>query len=124
MKVVYFNMDEEKLFDVKVDVLESIPEENLIKDIPEIDNEYKKVLDYVNEEIFIFIPIDDGEDFYLRYFNHVNYFNENDYNFKIGSRLSQTIARDDKKGNLFHVSRILAIFQSAKLHEILKGSTR
>lgn len=105
MKVVYFNMDEEKLFDIKVNKLDSITEEDIVTGRSSAENDYKKLLDYVNEEIFIFAPLDDGKDFYLKYFNHVNYFNDEDNNFKIGTRLSRTIARNDKKGNLLKFVR-------------------
>ena len=119
MKVVYFNMDEEKLFDIKVNKLDSITEEDIVTGRPSAENDYKKLLDYVNEEIFIFAPLDDGKDFYLKYFNHVNYFNDEDNNFKIGARLSRTIARNDKKGNLLKFVR--NIYKTGKKeHGIVK----
>lgn len=103
MKIVYFNSEEEKLFELNIFKLKSIDDDALIKDVPLLKDEYIKMLSYLVEEIFIFVPIDDGKDFYLRYLNHLNYFDSEDNNFKIGSRLSKTIARYDKEKNLLNM---------------------
>ncbi len=99
MKIAYFNYDDEKLFEIKVDKLESIEDEYVINDVPPIDEETMEVLDNLGEEIFILLPYNDGEDFYLKYFNHLEYFKERDNNFKIGTLISRTVGRKDEENN-------------------------
>ena len=41
MKVAYFTYDDEKLFEVKVDKLESIDDGYVITDVPQIEDEKK-----------------------------------------------------------------------------------
>ena len=99
MKIAYFTYDDEKLFEIKVDKLESIEDEYVIKDVPQLDDEKIEFLSNLGEEIFILLPYNDGEDFYLKYFNHLEYFKEGDNNFKIGSLISQTVGRKDEENN-------------------------
>ena len=99
MKIAYFTYDDEKLFEIKVDKLESIEDEYVIKDVPQIDDETVEFLGNLGEEIFILLPYNDGEDFYLKYFNHLEYFKEGDNNFKIGSLISHTVGRKDEENN-------------------------
>ncbi len=99
MKIAYFTYDDEKLFEIKVDKLESIEDEYVVKDVPEIEEETIEFLSNLGEEIFILLPYNDGEDFYLKYFNHLEYFKEGDNNFKIGSLISHTIGRKDEENN-------------------------
>ena len=107
MKIAYFNYDEEKLFEIKVDKLESIEDEYLIKDVPKMDDETIKFLENMGEEIYVLLPYNDGEDFYLKYFNHSNYFKAGDNNFKIGSLISHTIGRQDEENNFVKMFREL-----------------
>ena len=99
MKVAYFTYDDEKLFEVKVDKLESIDDEYVIKDVPQIADEKKEFLSNLGEEIFILMPYNDGEDFSLKYFNHLEYFQDGDNNFKIGTLISHTVGHKDKENN-------------------------
>ncbi|MBR0270541.1 MAG: PAS domain S-box protein [Methanobrevibacter sp.] len=99
MKIAYFNYDEEKLFEIKVDKLESIEDEYLIKDVPKTDDETRDFLGNLDEEIYVLLPYNDGEDFYLKSFNHSNYFKTGDNNFKIGSLISHTVGRQDEENN-------------------------
>ena len=105
MKIVYYGKPDEKLFEIPLGRLESIPDEDLVKDVFQLNEYYKKLLAGLDEEILVFGPIDDGEDFYLEFFNHINYFDKDDYNFRIGARISQTFARNDKEGNLLNMLR-------------------
>ena len=105
MKLVYYDRNFGKLFEIKVSKLEVINEEDLIDDVKKINDDYKKLFKRLKEEVFIFKALDDGEDFYLKYFNHINYFEQDDNYFRIGSRLSQTIARNDKAKNLINMLR-------------------
>ena len=99
MKIAYFNYADEKLFEIRVDKLESIEEEYVINDVPQTDDELIKFLGNLGEEIFVLLPYNDGEDFYLKYFNHADYFKTGDNNFKIGSLISHTIGRLDEENN-------------------------
>lgn len=99
MKIAYFNYDEEKLFEIRVDKLESIEDEYVIKDVPPIDDETMEVLGNLGEEIFILRPYNGGDDFYLKYFNHADYFKTGDDNFTMGSLISHTIGRHDEENN-------------------------
>lgn len=99
MKIAYFNYDEEKLFEIKVNKLESIEDEYVIKDVPQIDDGTIEFLDNLGEEIYILLPYNGGEDFYLKYFNHSNYFKTGDNNFKVGSLISHTVGRQDEENN-------------------------
>ena len=64
-----------------------------------MDEETKEFLGNLGEEIFVLLPYNNGEDFYLKYFNHLEYFKEGDNNFKIGSLISHTVGRKDEKNN-------------------------
>ena len=99
MKIAYFTYDDEKLFEIKVDKLESIEDEYVINDVPQINDESREFLSNLGEEIFILLPYNDGEDFYLKYFNHLEYFKEGDNNFKIGTLISHTVGRKDEENN-------------------------
>ena len=99
MKIAYFTYDDEKLFEIKVDKLESIEDEYVIKNVPQVDDETKEFLSNLGEEIFILLPYNNGEDFYLKYFNHLEYFKDGDNNFKIGSLISHTVGRKDEENN-------------------------
>lgn len=99
MKIAYFTYDDEKLFEIMVDKLESIEEEYVVEDVPEIEEETIEFLSNLGEEIFILLPYNDGEDFYLKYFNHLEYFKNGDDNFKIGSLISHTAGRKDEENN-------------------------
>lgn len=99
MKVAYFTYDDEKLFEIKVDKLESIDDKYIIKDVPQMENEKIEFLSNLGEEIFFFLPYNDGEDFYLKYFNHLDYFDDWDNNFKIGSLISYTVGHNDDENN-------------------------
>lgn len=99
MKVAYFNYDEEKLFEIRVDKLESIEDDYVIKGVEKTDDSTIEFLGNLGEEIYVLRPYNDGEDFYLKYFNHDNYFKTGDNNFKIGSLISHTIGRQDEENN-------------------------
>ncbi|WP_405294702.1 histidine kinase dimerization/phosphoacceptor domain -containing protein [Methanobrevibacter sp.] len=99
MKIAYFNYDDEKLFEIKVKKLESVAEEYIIKDVPQLKDEKKEFLSNLGEEIFILLPYNDGEDFYLKYFNHLEYFGKGDNNFRVGARISHTIGNKDEENN-------------------------
>ncbi len=99
MKVAYFTYDDEKLFEVKVDKLESIDDGYVITDVPQIEDEKKEFLSNLGEEIFILLPYNDGEDFFLKYFNHLEYFQDGDNNFKIGTLISHTVGNNDEEKN-------------------------
>ena len=99
MKIAYFTYDDEKLFEVNVYKLDSIEDEYVVKDVPQIDEGTKEFLSNLGEEIFILLPYNDGEDFYLKYFNHLEYFKEGDNNFKIGTLISHTVGRKDEENN-------------------------
>ncbi len=99
MKIAYFTYDDEKLFEVNVYKLESIEDEYVVKDVPQIDEGTKEFLSNLGEEIFILLPYNDGEDFYLKYFNHLEYFKEGDNNFIIGALVSHTVGRKDEENN-------------------------
>ncbi len=103
MKIVYYDRNDGKLFEIKVNKLNYLDDKYIIKDTLQIDDDYKKLLTRLKEEIFIFKPLEDGKDFYLEYFNHMNYFDSDDFNFKIGSLLSHTIARNDKKHHILNM---------------------
>lgn len=105
MKIVYYDTDDNNPFEVKVSFLESIDDEYVVKDFQKIDEGIITFLNHIGEEIFIFLPVNDGEDFCLKYFNHLNYFDNQDNNFKLGSLLSHTLARDDHQGNLLKMVR-------------------
>lgn len=105
MKIVYYNRHDEKLFEIQIDKLDSVKDEDLIKDDnTPITDYHKKILNHLNEEIFLFKPINDGEDFSLEFFNYIDYV-EKDYNFKIGSLISQTFGHNDKENNLLNMLR-------------------
>ena len=99
MKIAYFTYDDEKLFEIKVDKLEAVEDKYVIKDVPPVDDEIKEFLSNLGEEIYILLPYNDGEDFYLKYFNHLEYFKEGDNNFKIGTLISHTVGRNDEENN-------------------------
>ena len=95
MKLLYINQNQEKLFEIKLEKLDYLDDKDIIKDIHEFDEHYLKVIDSMKEEVCFYHPIDNGEDFYLEYFNHIYYFTDDDYNYAIGSRVSQTTGRFD-----------------------------
>lgn len=95
MKLVYFNQNQEELFEIKLEKLDYLDEKDIIKDVSEYDENYKKVIDSMKEEVCFYQPIDNGEDFCLEYYNHIYYFTDDDYNYTIGSRVSQTTGRFD-----------------------------
>lgn len=99
MKIAYFNYDDEKLFEIKVKKLESIDDEYVIDDVPQMEDEKKEFLGNLSEEIFILLPYNDGEDFYLKYFNHLEYFKDGDHNFKVGTLISHTVGNNDEENN-------------------------
>lgn len=99
MKIAYFTYDDEKLFEVKVKRLESIDDEYVIKDVPPMDDEEIEFLGNIGNEIFVLLPYNDGEDFYLRHFNHLEYFTHGDNNFRVGTLISHTIGVKDKENN-------------------------
>ena len=99
MKIAYFTYDNEKLFEIKVKRLESIEDEYVINDVPQMKEEYIEFLSNMGEEIFVLLPYNDGEDFYLKYFNHLEYFTEGDNNFRIGSLVSHTVGREDEENH-------------------------
>ena len=99
MKIAYFTYDDEKLFEVKVDKLEFIEDEYVVDDVPQMDDEEIEFLSNLKEEIFILLPYNEGEDFYLKYFNHLEYFKVMDKNFQIGALISHTIGREDEENN-------------------------
>lgn len=99
MKIAYFTYDDEKLFEVKVKRLESIDDEYVIKDVPPMDDEEIEFLGNIGSEIFVLLPYNDGEDFYLRHFNHLEYFTHGDNNFRVGTLISHTIGVKDKENN-------------------------
>lgn len=105
LKIAYFNYDDEKLFEITVNKLESIEDEYVIKNVPKIEDETIEVLKNLGEEIFILVPYNDGEDFYLKYFNHLDYFQNGDNNFRIGSLISHTIGRNDDENNFVKMFR-------------------
>ena len=107
MKIAYFNYDNEKLFEIKVDKLKSIEDEYVIKDVPPIMEGTVEFLTNLGEEIFVLAPYNDGEDFYLKFFNHVEYFKNGDNNFKIGTLISHTIGRRDEEDNFVKMFREL-----------------
>lgn len=99
MKIAYFTYDDEKLFEVKVHKLESIDDEYVVDDVPQMEDEKIEFLSNLGEEIFVLLPYNGGEDFYLKYFNHFEYFMEGDNNFRIGSLISHTVGREDEENN-------------------------
>lgn len=99
MKIAYFNYEGEKLFEILVDKLEVIDDEYVIKGVEKTDDSTIEFLGNLGEEIYVLRPYNDGEDFYLKYFNHDNYFKTGDNNFKIGSLISHTIGRQDEENN-------------------------
>ena len=106
MKIAYFTYDDEKLFEIKVDKLESIEDEYVVRNVPQMEEEAIEFLGNLGEEIFILLPYNDGEDFYLKYFNHADYFKEGDNNFKIGSLISHTVGRKDEENNFNFICHI------------------
>ncbi|MBQ2652781.1 MAG: sensor histidine kinase [Methanobrevibacter sp.] len=105
MKIAYFTYDDEKLFEFKAYKLESVEEEHIIKDIPQMEDEKIEFLSNLDEEIFILLPYNDGEDFYLKHFNHLEYFKDGDNNFKMGTLISHTVGRKDEENNLVNMFR-------------------
>lgn len=105
MKIAYFTYDDEKLFEFKAYKLESVEDEHIMKDIPQMEDEKIEFLSNLDEEIFILLPYNDGEDFYLKYFNHLEYFKDGDNNFKMGTLISHTVGRQDEENNLVNMFR-------------------
>lgn len=104
MKVVYYANSNKKLFEIRLDKLDDVSDDDLIKEDTHLNDYHKRLLNTLNEEIFILNPINDGEDFSLEFFNYMQYI-EKDYNFKLGSRISQTFGRNDKENNLLNMLR-------------------
>ena len=100
MKFVYYNEKKEKILEITIDKLRKLDKKYIIKDVPPIEEKYKKLLNNVSEEIYVLSPINDGEDFYLEYFNHSSFYEETDFTFEIGGLFSKTYARDDDKKQL------------------------
>ncbi len=100
MKLIYIDQEQGKLFEIRLEKLDYIDEKELITDIREVDEKNKKIYSAMKEEMCFYRPIDDGEDFILEYFNHIYYFGDDDYNYKIGTRVSQTTARYDYEHKL------------------------
>lgn len=105
MKLVYYDKPDKKLFEISLGRLDYVSDEDLIEVDFKLNDSYKMLLGRLNEELLIFNPINDGEDFYLEFFNHISYFEESDYNFKIGTPISKTFARNDKDNNLLKMLR-------------------
>lgn len=105
MKLVYYTIDEEKLFELIVNKLKNVDEKYIIKDVPSIAEETIKFLTHLGEEIFILLPYNDCEDFILKYFNHLDYFKDGDHNFTVGSLISHTIGRGDSEGKFLNMFR-------------------
>lgn len=102
MKFAYFNYDGEKEFEVQVDKLESINEKYIIKDVIPMNVYDTDIFSNLSEEILVLQPYHDGEDFYLQYINHSDYYQSGDNNFRIGSLISQTLCRNDENGDLMN----------------------
>ena len=105
MKFAYFNYNEEKEFEVQVDILPSIDDKYVVKDILPLNEYDTEIFDNLTEELLVLYPINDGEDFYLQYINHSDYYKHRDNNFKIGSRISHTLCRNDINGDLMNMLR-------------------
>ena len=105
MKFAYFNFNEEKEFEVQIDVLKSIDDKYIVKDFVPIDEEDAEIFRNLTEEVIVLYPYNDGEDFYLQHNNHSDYYQHEDHNFKIGSLISQTLCRNDVNGDLMNLLR-------------------
>ena len=105
MKIAYFTYDDEKLFEFNAYKLESVEDEYIINDVPQMEDGKIEFLSNLDEEIFILLPYNDGEDFYLKHFNHLEYFKDGDNNFKMGTLISHTVGRDDEENNLVNMFR-------------------
>lgn len=105
MKLVYYNHHEEKQFEIKVDKIESIEDEYVVKNVPPVSEEDKIFLSHLAEEVFILLPYNNGEDFYFKYCNHLNYFEKGDENFRVGTLISHTIGRRDPEKNFVNMFR-------------------
>lgn len=95
MKLVYFDFDGKKEFELPIDVLASIDDEYIVKDVLPMDESDTLIFDNMSEEIIVLQPYNNGEDFYLQYLNHFDYYIHGDNNLRIGSLLSHTICRYD-----------------------------
>lgn len=107
MKLVYYGEDERKLFEIKLEKLEKIDELDIVEDSFEIEEENIKLFDSFKEEINIYQPLDDGNDFYLQYYNHIYYFSADDKNFVLGSKISQTTGKFDKEKKLLNMLKTI-----------------
>ncbi len=119
MKIAYYNYDGEKDFELQVDKYDSIDEKYVVKDFTPLDEMNDQLLNNLAEEIFILRPYNNGEDFYLKYFNHTDYFQVGDNNFERGSLISHTIGRNDPEENFVNIFR--GVYKTRKKKEgILK----
>ncbi|MBR0471582.1 MAG: PAS domain S-box protein [Methanosphaera sp.] len=105
MKLIYMDENNKKLFDIRIEKLEYIDQKEIITDISELDDDYIKVLSRLKEEVWLYKPTKNREDFYIEYYNNLYYFNEDDYNFKVGTLLSKTLGRYDKDENLLKLMK-------------------
>ena len=80
-------------------------DEYIINDVPQIEDGKIEFLSNLDEEIFILLPYNDCEDFYLKHFNHLEYFKDGDNNFKMGTLISHTVGRKDEENNLVNMFR-------------------
>lgn len=97
MKLIYIDEDEGELFETKLEKLEHFDENDIISEIEPVDENIRILLDSIKEEVCLYRALDDGDDFYLEYYNHIYYFTDDDFNFKVGTKVSQTTARYDNE---------------------------
>ena len=107
MKFAYFTYNEEKEFEVKVDILQSIDKQFIVDNIDPVNRKDIEIYENLSEELLVLKPYNDGEDFYLQYINHSDYFKIHDNNFKIGSLISHTLCRNDEKDDLMNMLRTI-----------------
>ena len=119
MKITFFNYNNEKKFEIPIDVLDSVDDKYVLDDVLPMNEYDVEIFSNLSEEVFVIKPYDNGNDFYLQYLNHSDYYKPNDNNFKIGSLISHTFGRNDKEENFINLYR--EVYRTGKKNEgILK----
>ena len=105
MKIAFFNYNNEKMFEIPIEVLDSVDEKYVLNDVLPMNEYDVEIFSNLSEEVFVIKAYDNGKDFYLQYLNHNDYYQLNDNNFKIGSLISHTFGRFDEEDNFINLYR-------------------
>lgn len=102
MKSIFFDSNNKKLFEIQHQPYEKLEDKYIVKDIPQINPLTKTVLDNINNEVYLYLPYNNGEDFYLQYHNGIYSYSNSENHYVKGGLISKILEKEDPNKHILN----------------------